>query len=633
MHLCALPVQQVLQQRLPQSVEIPPNGLRSWTVNLSAGIVSKTETITMASKTKVAAECHGVKVPDSPMMTPERAERINAARYEGQEIAGALSVVRPGDNVLEMGAGLGLVGAITAKNGKTGKVVSFEANPNLIEHVQALYRLNRLGTKIEVRNEVLISAPNAPTSMTFHIRNSYLGSSLIDSDTRATKPVEVPTASYDALRAEFVPDVILMDIEGGELDFLRHASLEGVRSIVIEFHPGAYGKEGMRECKSILEKAGFEKVPEHSTRHVWTCTRDTTLQPPAPTQGWSTEIETLDRAIIVPPSEGKQSFVQEAGVLYASGSHCNAGALWRNGRALTVAPAMPEGPVKKRKGTWLWGGVLWMHFGHFLVESTSRLWALDALDTKVDGILFIPKRPRNGAEVLDFQKQFVSLMGHDIKVECADAPMEVERLIVPGQGFGLGQMIQGTDAFRKSVAFNFAKQIKPDGPEKLYISRSGLPAGRGNLIGEAELEAHLSDQGYTIYHPEKHDLTHQIATYKAARQIIAAEGSALHLVAMVGRHDQKVAIIVRRPSGATRNLEEHLTSFASIKPVTLTHLKRSWKPLGAAKPRLWMGELDMPALQNSLAKNGFIDAPKPSWTALDPAEVQARLGDRFEEVA
>ena len=56
------------------------------------------------------AECHGVKVPDSPMMTPTRAERINAARYAGQEIAGALDVIRPGDNVLEMGAGIGLKG-------------------------------------------------------------------------------------------------------------------------------------------------------------------------------------------------------------------------------------------------------------------------------------------------------------------------------------------------------------------------------------------------------------------------------------------------------------------------------------------------------------------------------------------
>ncbi len=576
------------------------------------------------------AECHGVKVPDSPMMTPERAERINAARYEGQEIAGALHVIRKGDHVLELGAGLGLVGAIAAKNGNPDKVLSFEANPNLIEHINALYALNDLGDRIEVRNEVLISAPDAPQTMTFHIRNSYLGSSLIDTDRRATTQVDVPTADYAKIHEDFKPDVLLMDIEGGELEFLRHASLDGVRAVVIEFHPEAYGVEGMRECKSILEKAGFTKVTGHCTRHVWTCTFDASMSPPVTDSGWATEKQTLENAIVVPPSE--QSFVQEAGVLHADGSYCSAGALWRNGRALTVQPKMPEGDLAVRKGTWLWGGLLWMHFGHFLVESTARLWALDNPDTPIDGILFAPKRPRNGSEVHAFQHEFVTLMGTDAPVVCLDAPARVERLIVPGQGFGLGSLIEGTQNYRDAIARNFAKDIKAKGPEKLYISRSQLPDGRGNLIGEAELEAYLEKQGYAIYHPQKHDLTAQIETYKAARHIIAAEGSALHLLAMVAQADQQVAIVVRRPSGATEQLQRHLKSFADIDAVMLTRLTRSWKPMGRAKSRLWMGELDMPALQKDLADAGFIKSSKTKWKSLDRDDVSTRLGEKFEEV-
>lgn len=587
----------------------------------------------MTESSQIAAECHGVKVPQSPMITPERAARINAARYEGQEIAGALEVIRPGDRVLEMGAGLGLVGAIAAKNGGPEKVLSFEANPGLIQHINALYQLNGLQDRIEVRNEVLMSAPEQPETVAFHIRNSYLGSSLIDTDRRQTTRVEVPTASYAALHESYKPTVLLMDIEGGELDFLRHASLKGIRAVVIEFHPEAYGVEGMRECKSILEAAGFAKVPEHCTRHVWTCTYDTVEQPPVPHAGWATEQNTFEHATVVPPEPARQSFVQAAGLLDAAGRYIPSGALWRNGRALTTEPEAPSGEIADLSGTWLWGGVLWMHFGHFVVESASRLWALDELEEKIKGIIFMPKRPRNGSEVLDFQKDFIGLMGRDLEVACIDTPTRVERLIVPGQGFGLGPMIPGTDAFRKAIAFNFANDIKPEGAEKLYVSRSAIPAARGNLIGETELEMHLSAEGYTIYHPQQHDLKHQIATYKAAKQIIAAEGSALHLLAMVARHHQKVAIVVRRPSGATENLEAHLRSFASVAPVRLTHLKRSWKPLGAAKPRLWMGELDMPALQAELKATGFIAETAPAWEPLDAATVQERLGDRFEEVA
>ncbi len=577
------------------------------------------------------AQCFGVKVPPIPMLNDERLGRINAERYEHQEITGALQVIRPGDNVLELGAGIGLVGAVTAKNAKPAKVLSFEANPDLIPHINALYKLNRLGSKIEVRNQVLLSTPDAPREVTFHLRNSFLGSSLIDTTRRPTRQISVPTASYAQIHQEFSPDVLVMDIEGGELEFLRHATLDGVRAIVVEFHPEAYGREGMRECKTILERAGFAKVPGLCSRTVWTVTHEPALAPPMPDIGWSRGTESLDNAQVYPPSE--QDFVQNAGVLRRDGSYCSAGALWRNGRPLTIRPTASDTPLPKRKGTWLWGGVLWMHFGHFLVESTSRLWALDHLKEEIDGVLFVPKRPRNGSEVAEFQHEFGRLLNLGVPIACAGSPEEVERLIVPGQGFGLGNMIVGTEEYKATIANRFANDIAPQGSEKLYISRSKLPAGRGNLIGEPELETYLSKQGYTIYHPEKHDVRHQIATYKAAQKVIAAEGSALHMLALVAQPDAEVAIVVRRPSGATRNLQLHLTSFTGKEPHLITQLTRSWKPLGKAKPRLWMGELDMPALRTSLIEAGFIRKNAAQWAPLDPADVQVRLGDKFEEVA
>jgi len=577
-----------------------------------------------------AAECHGIKVPQSPFLNETRIQRINAGRYERQEIDGALAVVRPGDRVLEMGAGLGLVGAIVAKKAAPEAVLSFEANPNLIPHIRALYALNGLQEKITLSNQVVISAPDRPETLPFHLRNSFLGSSLIDSDMRETTQVQVPTASFDDIRRSFKPDVLLMDIEGGELEFLRHAALDGLRAVVMEFHPEAYGREGMRECKRILERAGFRKSPGHCTRQVWACTFDPAERPPVPEGGWSTEITTLDSALVILPEDS--GLVQPAGVLHSDGRPCPQAALWRNGRALTTPPEAPQGKVAERRGTWLWGGVLWLHFGHFLVESTARLWALDHLEEEIDGILFIPKRPRNGGEVAGYQRDFLALLGCDKPLVSLDAPTRVERLIVPGQGFGLGSLITGTEPYRNTIANRFAQEIAPEGPEKLYISRSKLPAGRGNLIGEEALETYLAAQGYTVFHPEKHGLREQIAVYKAAKQIIAAEGSALHLLGMVARPMQQVAIVVRRPSSATRGLEQHLQSFAGIATATLCHLTRSWKPLGKAKARLWMGELDMPALQDSLRETGFIDDSGPLWANLDPAEVRARLGDDFELV-
>ncbi|MCB1365085.1 MAG: FkbM family methyltransferase [Rhodobacteraceae bacterium] len=222
---------------------------------------------------EIAAECLGVKVPASRFLHDRRIERINAARYEGQEIAGALHVVNEDDVVLEIGAGIGLVGAVIAANRKPRAVHSFEANPDLIPEIEALYAANGLQERIGVRNIVLISAPNRPEAVAFHVHNSYLGSSLIGNAARAARVVEVPTASFSQTCADLSPTVLVMDIEGGELDLLRHADLSGLRAVVVEFHPNAYGVEGMKECKQILRDAGFERVDEKSTRTVWTCIR------------------------------------------------------------------------------------------------------------------------------------------------------------------------------------------------------------------------------------------------------------------------------------------------------------------------------------------------------------------------
>ncbi|NDW47809.1 FkbM family methyltransferase [Ruegeria sp. PrR005] len=227
----------------------------------------------MPDTVSVAAECLGVKVPASRFLNDTRIERINAARYEGQEIAGALHVTGAEDRVLEIGAGLGIVGAVVAQNAKPQAVTSFEANPELVPEIEALYALNGLGGRIALRNQILISAPDRPESMPFHVRSSYLGSSLLNPAARPSTVVDVPTADFAAVCGETGATVLIMDIEGGELELLRHADLGQFRAVVLEFHPEAYGVEGMRECKAILTEAGFQRVEEKSTRTVWTCVR------------------------------------------------------------------------------------------------------------------------------------------------------------------------------------------------------------------------------------------------------------------------------------------------------------------------------------------------------------------------
>lgn len=220
----------------------------------------------------IAATCLGVRVPASEFLDPGQIRRINRAKYEGQEIAGALHVVGAGDRVLEVGAGLGIVGAVVAHNRAPERMLSFEANPALLPHIRRLYRLNGLEAAAEARNAVLIAAPDRPETVPFHIHPSFRSSSLIAAEDSAP-PIDVPTADFAEVCAELRPTVLISDIEGGELELLRHADLSGFRAMVIEFHGRAYGAAGRRECQALLRAAGLAPVPEHSTQRVWTCLR------------------------------------------------------------------------------------------------------------------------------------------------------------------------------------------------------------------------------------------------------------------------------------------------------------------------------------------------------------------------
>lgn len=573
------------------------------------------------------AHCRGIDVPSSPFLTATRRRRITEGRYEAEEIAGALAVVRPGDRVLEMGAGLGVVSAVVAANAKPEAILTFEANPALVPHIRALHVQNGLQDRIELRNAVLMTASERPPTRRFHVRKSFLGSSLVDSPTRAARTVDVPTESFDDVLRAFRPDVLIMDIEGGELEFLSHAELRGIRAVVIEFHPRVYGQEGMKACKDRLRAMGFQRSGEHSTRHVWTCTRDVVrLEPPNPAGGWSSQIARLKAPLVVPPDH--RSHIQPSGVLTAAGQYVPHSGTWRNGRLLTPPPERPA-RAERLPGRWLWGGVLWRYFPHFVTESVTRLWALEHIDQEAfDGILFTPKNPMAEGPLPDFQRAFLDLVGCRLPIREARGPCVPDELIVPGQGFGLGRISRGTDRFIEAMALRFGQQVAPDGPERLYISRSRLGAGRGALLGEARLEEYLAAEGYEIFHPQAHPLEVQVARYKAARQIVAAEGSALHLLAFVAGPEQRVAMILRRRSGATQHISAHLESFAGRAPLWVETLRREWMPSGQVRKRLAIGEPDLAAVQAALVKAGFV-APGQAWKQPDEAEVRAALGPDF----
>lgn len=343
------------------------------------------------------------------------------------------------------------------------------------------------------------------------------------------------------------------------------------------------------------------------------------------------DIAEVAGAIVVPPAKGlgNQS-VQRSGVLTPDGAHVTQSITWRGQSKVTVRPAMPApDTIIDLPGSWMFLGPLFGHFGHFLVESISRIWAFGPLQDRIDGVLYVPKFQNRPEHVAETYRPFLRALGVTAPMRNLDEPTRVERLFVPQQGFGMFQMIEGAPEFRDFVRARAGKSIAPQGHARIYVSRSALPAERGSILGETRLEALLAEEGYVPFHPQKHSFEAQIAAYRAAREVIAVDCSPLHLLALVGDADQKVGIIARRDGDLDQYFARQIRAFQGADARGLNHLTRNWIEDHATRPsRTSWGEVDFPALQASLTEMGLVSGQTP-WPAMTEADLRieiARIG-------
>ena len=334
------------------------------------------------------------------------------------------------------------------------------------------------------------------------------------------------------------------------------------------------------------------------------------------------KIDCLSNAIVVPPPKGDQNrSVQKSGVLNAEGAFVENCITWRNGNQINLEPPLPEpSEIETLEGRYMFAGPLFGHFGHFLVESICRFWAVPLLEEKIDGIAFVPKFQNRPQHVMDVFRPLIEMLGVDVPCINLEDPTRVETLYVPQQGFGMFDLIEGAPEFRDWVRKSAGKSVAAAGAEKLYVSRSALPPARGSLLGETKLEALLQSEGYAIFHPQKHSFEEQIAAYKAARYIISVDGSPLHLAALVGDKDQKIACIARRAGDLDEIFARQFKAFQGSKVTTISALAQNWIPETDTRPsRVSFGEVDFSKMYAALHENGFVSS-KTAWAPLGDAE-------------
>ena len=208
----------------------------------------------------------GVTFPlDPSVVTPAIRAAILSGRFEAEEASQIPRIVRPGDRVLEIGAGIGFISTLLSRQPRVSAVIAVEANPHLIDYMARVHALNGV-RKVRRLNAVLTN--EARRSATFYLRRDFWMGSLAAGPNPYLATVEVPTMNLDRLLREEAIDLVVCDVEGAETVLFRGADLAGVDRIFLELHDHVTGLSGVRGLFATLAGQGFVYDPRHSLGSV-----------------------------------------------------------------------------------------------------------------------------------------------------------------------------------------------------------------------------------------------------------------------------------------------------------------------------------------------------------------------------
>lgn len=191
------------------------------------------------------------------------------ARNDALQVALILESVKTGSRALDIGGHAGQYGLLlAAKCGVTGRVVSFEPDPDAAE----IYRRNvALNQSVRPPELVGMACSDRAGSATFFTQGGNSQSSLARSalpDNRSTNQIMVETVRLDDWwfqEEDRAPDFVKIDTEGAEFHVLKGMPriLDSPALIVCELHPFAWEEFGVSfdDLNRLLR--------EHGRRPVW----------------------------------------------------------------------------------------------------------------------------------------------------------------------------------------------------------------------------------------------------------------------------------------------------------------------------------------------------------------------------
>lgn len=201
---------------------------------------------------------------DENVISPDMIKTITEGKYEVGEAKNIERIISEGEIILELGAGIGFISALVAKNPFTKRIVSYEANPKLLPTIEETLTVNTDPERKnwEVRNAILQNGTKE-TFASFYVHRNFWASSLLPLENPEAIE-QVPIHNFNAVLADIAPTMIICDIEGGELDLFINADLSSVKRVYMELHQKRIGRRGMIRVFNAMHARNFHYDQNHS---------------------------------------------------------------------------------------------------------------------------------------------------------------------------------------------------------------------------------------------------------------------------------------------------------------------------------------------------------------------------------
>lgn len=188
-------------------------------------------------------------------------QKLATGHYEGTEARAVQMRVKPGHRVLELGAGLGYIGALAASLAGAENVTAVEANPDMLKVIRDNYDRNA-GEEITLRHGAVVGNDYEGDTLAFARGRQFWASRIARQGDSGPGLIEVPALKIGPLLKEFRPNVVIMDIEGAEQFLFDKPWPKSVRFVIMELHPKQYDSfEAVKKIVDCLSDSGLTYDP------------------------------------------------------------------------------------------------------------------------------------------------------------------------------------------------------------------------------------------------------------------------------------------------------------------------------------------------------------------------------------